>query len=375
MQIAAVTLIALLSGSAFALFMLYRFVRRPLNEGVQLAQRLAQGDLTARAPTTRRDELGQLLEALNGIGQGIQEVVNQVRLRTHRVASASRDISRSNEDLSQRTGQQAAGLQESSTAMEQLAAAIRINADNAHQAMQQVTHATSRATHGSAQMRKAAQTMHGLRHSSGQMSDIVATIEGIAMRTNILALNAAIEAARAGVHGRGFAVVANEVRGLALRSATASKEIEVLIQQSLDHMDQSATLVDEAVAAVDETVSSVALANDRMQEISAASQEQSEGVHQVTAAVGQMDEITQQNAQLVYLAAQATKAQIEQTEDLQEVIARFTLLDDVSDEAIDETHTNFPDTSSLTQNLRCAVSLPDNRADAPTPWLADQSAA
>src|SRR5690606_38774909 len=123
--------------------------------------------------------------------------------------------------------------------MEQLAAAVRVNADNAHQAMQQVAHASSRAAHGSAQMRKAAATMHVLRKESGQIADIVATIEGIAMRTNILALNAAIEAARAGSHGRGFAVVANEVRGLALRSATASKEIEALIRQSLDHMDQS----------------------------------------------------------------------------------------------------------------------------------------
>lgn len=328
MQIATATLVALLLCSAAALFMLYRFVRRPLNEGVNIARRLSQGDLTAKAPTTRRDELGQLLGALNGIGQGIQQVVGQVHIRTQQVASASRDISRGNEDLSQRTDEQAASLQQSSAAMEELAAAVRLNADNAHAATQQVTHASSRAAHGSALMKKAAQTMSLQRQDSGQMADIVATIEGIAMRTNILALNAAIEAARAGTHGRGFAVVANEVRSLALRSATASKEIETLIRQSLEHMDQSGRLVDEAVSAVGETVSSVAVAKDRMEEISAASKEQSDGIQQVTVAVAQMDGITQQNARLVREAAETAFRQIEQTEALQEAIARFTLPDD-----------------------------------------------
>ncbi|WP_353194675.1 methyl-accepting chemotaxis protein, partial [Pusillimonas noertemannii] len=299
MRIATATLAALLLCSAAALFLLYRFVRRPLNQGVRLAQLLAQGDLTATAPTLRRDEMGQLLGALNGIGRGIQGVVGQVRERTLQVAAASHEISRGNEDLSQRTDEQAASLQQSSAAMEQLAAAVRLNADNAHEAMQRVAHASTRAAHGSAQMQKAAHTMKLLRQDSGQMADIVATIEGIAMRTNILALNAAIEAARAGAHGRGFAVVANEVRSLALRSATASKEIEALIGHSLDHMDQSGKLVDEALTAVDETVSCVALAKDRMEEISAASKEQSLGIHQVTVAVAQMDVITQQNARLV----------------------------------------------------------------------------
>ena len=332
MRIATASLLALLLCSAAALFLLYRFVRRPLNQGVRLAQRLAQGDLTAAAPTLRRDEMGQLLGALNGIGRGLQGVVGQVRERTLRVGAASHEISRGNEDLSQRTDEQAASLQQSSAAMEQLAAAVRLNADNAHEAMQRVAHASTRAAHGSAQMQKAARTMSLLRQDSGQMADIVATIEGIAMRTNILALNAAIEAARAGAHGRGFAVVANEVRSLALRSATASKEIEALIRQSLDHVDQSGKLVDEAVTAVDDTVSCVALAKDRMEEISAASKEQSLGIQQVTVAVAQMDVITQQNARLVHEAAQAALRQIEQTRGLQEVIARFVMPDDAGPE-------------------------------------------
>lgn len=373
-QIASATLLVLLLCSAAALFMLYRFVRKPIEQGVQLAQRLAQGDLTAHAPTSRNDELGQLLTALNGIGLGIQEVVSQVRLRTRLVAGASRDISSSNQDLSQRTDQQAASLQQSSAAMEQLASAVRVNADNAHQAMQQVTHASRRAAHGSSQMRKAADTMHLLRNDSGQMAEIVATIEGIAMRTNILALNAAIEAARAGSHGRGFAVVANEVRGLALRSATASKEIEVLITQSLEHMDQSGRLVDEAVAAVDETVSSVALANERMQEINTASAEQSDGIHQVTTAVSQMDTLTQQNAQLVHHAAQAALEQIEQTDDLLEVLARFTLPDDAT-EQLETDDNHYEDEWAPAPRLSIMASMPPRRIPSPSSWVPSQSAA
>ena len=385
MRIATATLAALLLCSATALFLLYRFVRRPLNQGVRLAQRLAQGDLTATAPTTRRDELGQLLGALNGIGRGLQGVVGQVRLRTRQVASASREISRGNDDLSQRTDEQAASLQESSAAMEQLAAAVRLNADNAHEAMQQVAHASNRAAHGSSQMQKAARTMNLLRKDSGQMAGIVATIEGIAMRTNILALNAAIEAARAGAHGRGFAVVANEVRGLALRSATASKEIEALIRQSLDHMDQSGRLVDDAVAAVGDTVSSVALAKDRMEEISAASKEQSQGIHQVTVAVAQMDAITQQNAGLVRQAAHAALHQLEQAEGLREVIARFTMPDDIAQEC--EQDSGMPEDederfevlprgngSGAVARLSASPSAGPDRSAA-VPWLAGQPAA
>lgn len=347
-SIAVSALIALLLCSAAALYVLYRFVRKPIDEGVALAQRLAKGDLTAQAPGGRRDELGRLLDALNGIGRGLQTVVGEVRVRSEHVAFAARNISRDTNDLSRRTDEQAASLQESSSAMEQLASAVRLNADNAQQAMQQVNHASERAAHSSTQLQRAAHTMDRLRQGSGQMSEIIATIEGIAMRTNILALNAAIEAARAGSHGKGFAVVANEVRSLALRSASASNEIESLIQDSLGHIEQSDKLVKEAVSAVDTTVLSVEQAKQRMHGISVASHEQSLGIEQVTSAVARMDLITRQNAEVLRQTAQAAAEQMEQTSALHETGTRFIMPEDPAEttatELTDAIHNTHPST-------------------------------
>ena len=325
MLIAAATLIALLLCSLFALFVLYRFVRRPLNEGVLLAQKLAQGDLTATAPTTRRDEMGQLLAALNGIGLGIQQLIGQVRTRTQHVASASRDISNGNEDLSQRTSQQAASLQQTSAAMEQLASAVRMNADNAHQAMQEVTHASSRATHGSAQMRGAAQTMHLLRQGSGQMADIVATIEGIAMRTNILALNAAVEAARAGQHGKGFAVVAEEVRNLAARSADAAKETTEMIENSIRKVDDGTKIANETAEALTKIVKEVEHVAGLLNDIANASNEQSTGIAQVNQGIIQISQVVQNNSATSEEAAASSEELASQAELLKAEISKFKL--------------------------------------------------
>jgi len=330
-SISAYALLTLLLCSATALYILYRFVRKPVDEGVALAQRLAKGDLTAQAAGRRRDELGILLEALNGIGNGLQTVVREVRLRSEYVAASAQSISRDTTDLSLRTDEQASSLQESSAAMGQLAAAVRMNADNARQAADQINYASKKAAYSNTQLQRAAHTMHRLRQGSGQMAEIIATIEGIAMRTNILALNAAIEAARAGSHGKGFAVVANEVRSLALRSAAASSEIESLIQESLDNIAKSDRLVKEAVAAVDTTVLSVAQAEERIQGISVATYEQSMGIEQVTAAVARMDLITRQNADALRQTALATTEQMDQTSALHETGTRFVMPEDVTE--------------------------------------------
>ncbi|OYY81679.1 MAG: hypothetical protein B7Y33_01300, partial [Hydrogenophilales bacterium 16-62-9] len=172
---------------------------------------------------------------------------------------------------------------------------------------------------------KVVDTMASIKDSSRKIADIIGVIDGIAFQTNILALNAAVEAARAGEQGRGFAVVASEVRNLAQRSAGAAKEIKALIQDSVEQVEAGSKLVDETGEAMDDIVTSVELVADIMGGIATASQEQSAGIEQVNQAVGQMDEITQQNAALVEQAAAAAESLREQAARLAEAVSVFRL--------------------------------------------------
>jgi methyl-accepting chemotaxis protein len=170
-------------------------------------------------------------------------------------------------------------------------------------------------------------TMTGIQDSSKKIADIIGVIDSIAFQTNILALNAAVEAARAGEQGRGFAVVATEVRNLALRSATAAKEIKELIGESVGKVSTGARLVDEAGTTMDEVVTSFQQVANLVTEITNASREQSSGIEQVTEAVSQMDEVTQQNAALVEEAAAAAESLEEQARGLVQAVGMFQLAD------------------------------------------------
>jgi methyl-accepting chemotaxis protein len=167
--------------------------------------------------------------------------------------------------------------------------------------------------------------MEEINSSSKRISDIISVIDGIAFQTNILALNAAVEAARAGEQGRGFAVVASEVRSLAQRSADAAKEIKGLIGVSVDKVEVGTKLVQDAGATMAEIVASVQRVTDIIGEISAAASEQSEGIGQVNGAVGQLDQMTQQNAALVEESAAAAESLKEQSVRLSGVVATFRL--------------------------------------------------
>lgn len=332
-RVAASAIIALLLCSALALWALYKIIKLPLDQGVQLAQRLAAGDLGARVDLQRRDELGKLLEALNGIGIGLNRTVSDVRDRSRHIADASHHISAGNQELSLRTDEQAANLQETATAMEQLSATVKQNADNTEQAKHLVTQTAQCATRGSRSVQTAMDTMELIRQGSRKMAEITGLINNIAFHTNILSLNAAVEAARAGSHGKGFAVVAAEVRSLALRSAEASKDIESLIRESVAQMDAGADLVDTAGSAMAEIVQSVQQVQGIMNEIADASHAQAGGIQQITLAVGQLDSITQQNAAQVQEAAKATLLQQAQADGLAATIGKFKL-DDSRDPAV-----------------------------------------
>jgi methyl-accepting chemotaxis protein len=209
--------------------------------------------------------------------------------------------------------------------MEELAATVKQNADNAKQANQLALTASSVAVKGGEAVNEVVSTMGAINDSAKKIEDIISVIDGIAFQTNILALNAAVEAARAGEQGRGFAVVAGEVRNLAQRSASAAKEIKELIADSVNKTSEGTRQVESAGNTMQEIVTSVQRVTDIISEISAASQEQSSGINQVNDAVTSMDDMTQQNTALVEEAAAAAESLMEQAEELLNTMSVFNL--------------------------------------------------
>jgi len=237
--------------------------------------------------------------------------------------TSSSEIAQGNQDLSNRTENQASALEETAASMEELSSTVRQNADSAEQANRLAQTASSIAAQGGQVVSEVVETMKGIETSSKKIADIIGVIDGIAFQTNILALNAAVEAARAGEQGRGFAVVASEVRNLAQRSAGAAKEIKQLITESVDRVSSGTLLADKAGNTMGEVVESVRRVTDLMAEISAASKEQSDGVAQVGQAVTQMDQATQQNAALVEEMAAAAGSLRIQAADLVQAVSVF----------------------------------------------------
>jgi len=304
---------------------LVRSIVGPLNQAVEVADRVAAGDLTGSFGATSQDEAGLLLQALARMQSALVGVVASVRTGSESVATASSEIAQGNNDLSQRTEEQASALEETAASMEELSSTVKQNADNARQANQLAQNASSVAVKGGEVVAQVVDTMKDINDSSRKISDIIAVIDGIAFQTNILALNAAVEAARAGEQGRGFAVVASEVRSLAGRSAEAAKEIKNLISTSVERVEQGTALVDQAGTTMTEVVASIRRVNDIMGEISAASNEQSQGVSQIGEAITQMDQVTQQNAALVEEMAAAASSLKSQAQELVGTVAVFKL--------------------------------------------------
>ncbi|MGK5047778.1 methyl-accepting chemotaxis protein [Janthinobacterium sp. GB4P2] len=302
-----------------------RAITQPINLAVKVAQTVASGDLTSQIEVHTTEETGQLLQALKDMNSSLVNIVGQVRSGTQTIATASSEIASGNLDLSSRTEEQASSLEETASSMEELTSTVRQNADNAQQANQLALSASGVAVKGGAVVGKVVETMDAINDSSRKIVDIISVIDGIAFQTNILALNAAVEAARAGEQGRGFAVVATEVRNLAQRSAAAAKEIKTLIGDSVVAVDSGSKLVAEAGNTMAEIVASVQRVTDIMAEISLATQEQSSGIDQINQAIGQMDQVTQQNAALVEEAAAAAESLQEQSGQLAEVVSVFKL--------------------------------------------------
>ncbi|MGX4640945.1 methyl-accepting chemotaxis protein [Massilia sp. SYSU DXS3249] len=302
-----------------------RSIVRPLRHVVKIARRVADGDLTSEIRVESGDETGQMMEALRHMNASLQRIVLDVRGSTEAMAAASSEIASGNLDLSSRTELQAASLGNTAGSMRSLTDTVQQNADNARQANALAAQASSVAARGGSVVAQVVDTMGSITASSQRIVDIIAVIDGIAFQTNILALNAAVEAARAGEQGRGFAVVAAEVRSLAQRSAAAAKEIKVLIGDSSDKVKEGSLLVEQAGATMRDVVESVRRVTDIMAEITAASQEQSAGIAQVSRNVVDMDLSTQENAALVEEAAAAAASMQEQAAQLARAVGIFKL--------------------------------------------------
>ncbi|AKP91498.1 methyl-accepting chemotaxis protein [Achromobacter ruhlandii] len=324
---ARISAITLLSVALLLAVACWAFIRRgvllPLQDAGRHFDRIAAGDLTQRVETRSNNEIGTLFSAVRRMQEGLTRTVTTVRQGVDEINVGAAEIAAGNANLSTRTEEQAAALEETASTMEELAATVKQNAENAAQANQLAAVSMEVAQRGGHTVGQVVATMQGISDSSRRIAEIVSVIDGIAFQTNILALNAAVEAARAGEQGKGFAVVAGEVRTLAQRAAQAAKEIKALIETSVDTVAAGSSQVAAAGQTMDEIVTSVQRVADIMGEISAASAQQAGGIDQVSLAVSQMDEVTQQNAALVEQASAAASAMEDQARRLAEATAVF----------------------------------------------------
>jgi methyl-accepting chemotaxis protein len=309
----------------FLALLLARSVRKPVETALNIANRMAAGDLSQHTQITRRDEFSALFRALNQLNVNLKAVVGDVRKEVHGINDASREIALGNSDLSSRTESQASNLEQTAASMEQLTSTVKQSADTAQQARQFSTQTTEVARKGGEAVAQVVETMEEIRESSKKIADIIQVIDSIAFQTNILALNAAVEAARAGEQGRGFAVVASEVRSLAQRTSTAAREIKELITDSVSKVESGAGHVSNAGTTMQEIQHSVQRVSDLISEISSATGEQYAGINQVNDAVSQLDTMTQQNAALVEQSAAAAESLKMQADALSQSVRIFRL--------------------------------------------------
>jgi methyl-accepting chemotaxis protein len=284
---------------------------------------LAGGDLTRRVTSDYQGDLGRLRDDINATAEKLALVIGQTVQGMSTIKQSTSELSTGTMDLSSRTEEQAASLEQISGSVRQLADAANQSAENAEQAKQLAHAARNAAENGGAVAQEVTKAMGQIDKSSRRISDIIGMIDDIAFQTNLLALNAAVEAARAGEAGRGFAVVAKEVRSLAQRTSTASKEIKALIVDSNGHVQQGVELVNRAGATLTEIVTSIKRVSDIVSEIAAANREQSASITEVQTAVDQIENATQHNAALVEESNAAVSSVDGQVQGIMDITAFF----------------------------------------------------
>jgi len=307
-SLSIMTAMTLIATILLALF-LTSLITKPVNQGVVFAKKLAEGDLTAELEIDQKDEIGQLASALVDMRNQVSKVVTNVRTNADTLASSSQEISTTAQTLSQSAIEQASGVEMTTSSVEQLNASVQQNTENAQVTEQIATKSAEEAEQGG---RAVTETVDAMKNIAKKIS----LIEDIAYKTNLLSLNAAIEAASAGDHGKGFAVVAAEVRKLAESSRITAEEINILASDSVDIAEKAGGLITNVVPEISRT-------SDLVQEISAASTEQSSGIAQISEAMSRLDTATQQNASASEELAATSEEMSGQAAQLQQAVAFF----------------------------------------------------
>jgi methyl-accepting chemotaxis protein len=292
---------------------------------------LAQGDLTARIVADLTGPFAKLKGDFNAAMEAVSATLQAVNASAAGITNGAGDIRQASDDLSRRTEQQAASLEETAAAMHQITTTVRETADNATRANGVVQEARADAVQSADVVQRAVAAMTDIERSSGEISDIIAVIDGIAFQTNLLALNAGVEAARAGDAGKGFAVVASEVRALAQRSAEAAKDVKAKINASTEQVDVGVALVGQTGEALTRISGRIGEISTLVSDIASAAEQQSIGLQQVNTAVSEMDGVTQQNAAMVEEATAAARSLAEETENMTRQVARFQLSTEASE--------------------------------------------
>ncbi len=343
-------------------FVIARQITMPMLESVKLAEEIAKGIFTSRLKLSRKDEIGQLTNALDHMAealsrqvevartiaggdltvkvelsspqdtlgqalqtmqQGLAVTITQTKLAGNEIANGALQIADSSQSLAQGASEQASSLEEISSAMTQMSSQTKMTADNAHKAQELSNAASTAAEDGNHQMQQMVEAMEEIRIASQSVANVIKVIEEIAFQTNMLALNAAVEAAHAGQHGKGFAVVAEEVRNLAARSAKAAKETADLIAGSVSKTENGAKIADQTAASLVEITNRIAQASDLVRSIAEAAREQSQGIDQVSQGLHQIDQVTQQNSANAEEGAAASEELSGQASQLNQLMQSF----------------------------------------------------
>ena len=297
----------------------------PIVALMQIANRMAAGDLTQNIQSDRDDVIGQFMRALNQLNVNLRSIVRDARTEVDQMLVATREIAEGNQDLSSRTEAQASSLEQTAASMEQITGTVRNSADTAQRASTLATESTGITQRSNDVVGEVTATMGAIEDSSKRIGEIIQVIDSIAFQTNILALNAAVEAARAGEQGRGFAVVASEVRALAGRTATAAREVKQLITDSAEKVRAGSELTRNAQLTMAQAVESVGHVTALVSQISGGATEQLSGISQINSAVSQLDGITQQNAAAVEQIAAASMSLAQRAKIVAESVQIFRL--------------------------------------------------